>query len=272
LGGSGTGGASSATSYALTFDGSTTALADGSTVTWTCGSGSSAQCTTNWTPPAGVNWVRVVAWSGGAGGLGGGSSQGRNGGAGGGYYDTVCAVTPGAGASIAVGEGGGGVAGTQRPQNGGNTTFASCFTLLGATNSSGMYYGEMTNWPGYLSGARTVGQWVTAESTPAFLAAASTSCTDLGGPGRQGCIATWVSGGGGGGSGGGYGNNVAGTAGTSALGGAGGVGGNGNGSAITACTAGTIPGGGGGGGGGYSTTYGTGCNGARGEVRVFYTR
>ena len=35
---------------------------------------------------------------------------------------------------------------------------------------------------------------------------------------------------------------------------------------------GAVPGGGGGGGGGYGTTYGAGCNGARGAVRVYYAK
>ena len=287
LGGSGSGGASSATSYALTFDGSTTALADGSTVTWTCGSGSSAQCTTNWTPPAGVNWVRVSAWSGGGGGGGGGTVSGGGagqGGGGGGYMQTVCPVTPGVALFIAVGLGG--PAGTNvysSPMIGGDTTVGTCFTLLGGRN---FFVGDA--WGGYLSNTL---RWGFLGQDMISLA---TGCTATGGTGANatrpdggGCGGGWrnsqgpgmaagsAANGGGGGGGGAYNDATGGTGGTSSIGGAGGMGGAWtSGGGLVNCTSGAIPGGGGGAGAGESTIANThpGCVGARGEVRVYYTR
>lgn len=105
---SGGGSASGASTHALVFDGSTTTLADGSSITWaSCFRNS--KCAT-WNVPASVGAVYVEAWGGGAAGSGStgasGGGQGGAGGAGGGYGRKYCAVTPGSTIMIQVGQGG----------------------------------------------------------------------------------------------------------------------------------------------------------------------
>jgi hypothetical protein len=273
------------TSHALTFDGSSITLADGSTVAWTCGAGSGAQCTTNWTPPTGVYWVRVEAWSGGASGSGSTAGAGAgSGGGGGGYAGVVCAVTPGVTVSIAVGLGGAGRSGVGNGYNGGNTSVGGCFTLVGGRVESVDARG------GYLSGGLPSNYgWQNSTTT---LAANCTSTDavgssplrpDGGGCGGGGTVTSGRTGhaggsanfGGGGGGGGAYNSDTTGLGGTSGIGGAGGASGAWtSGTGLTACTAGTIPGGGGG-AAGVETSGGSnhaGCSGARGEVRVYYAR
>ena len=282
-----------ATDYALVFDGSTTSLTDGSTVSWTCGSGSGAQCTTSWTVSSGVNWVRVQAWSGGGGGRS--SVAGTNsgaGGSGGGYIDTVCPVTAGGTVAIAIGLGG------PADLNGGSTSFGStCLTLIG-----GLAYTDpkTSGAPGYPymgpSAAGIGGLYIDSSANAKALAGSGAYCTaggttaavgySAGALNQGGCGsgATTTSGNGGqaggkamaGGGGGGSGSFNLATAfagGVSGMGGAGGAGGGWtSGSGVVACTAGGIPGGGGGGAGATTAGNGnlSGCAGARGELRIYY--
>jgi hypothetical protein len=273
-----------ATSYALKFDGSSTSLADGSTVTWSCGSGAGAQCTTTYTVPAGMNWVTVQAWSGGAGGDG--SSQGSaTDGGGGGYFTGKCAVTPGGTVSVAVGLGGPHGYHQGTTTSGGGTSFGTCFTLLGARHA---WTGDAVG--GYLSGGlpgtsgwqSTYGA-LTGNCTPSGTVGYSALRPDGGGCGGGATVSSGAVGaaggyanyGGGGGGAGGFNSNTGGVGGTSGIGGAGGNGGGWtSGTGVIACTAGSISGGGGG-GAGVETAGGSnlnGCDGARGEVRVYYTR
>ena len=276
----------------VVFDGATTSLVDGSTVAWTCGTGSGAQCTTSWTVPTGLNWVRVQMWGGGSGGGGStaGSGSGSSG-AGGGYQDMVCATTPGAAVSVAVGLGGIGSANwTAASGAGGNSTFGTCITVTGGA-AGGTYYSP---WGGRIYGAANVG-WViaaaVADSTQGYcrpggsgMVATAPISTDQGGCGMQandnlgwGCNASAgiAIGGGGGGGYGGWNNSCYGPGGTSALGGAGGHGGGWtSGGGLVACANGSIPGGGAG-SAGAETAGGSnhaGCNGARGEVRVYFAK
>ena len=280
-------GAAEATSHTVVFDGST-APGGETTTGWSCGSGPGAVCSTQWTAPAGVKWVRVQAWAGGGGG-GGSRHDDRSGagGGGGGYWETVCNTTPGAPVIIAVGLGGGASGdGYAEAGAGGNSSFGSCFTVLGGAGGS-----QVSPWGGMLSGANRLG-WFT--SILAMRDPAATSCNQLGrsagfsttrtdgggcgggmndtqgaGPAGGSAIA-----GGGGGGGGGHNSATGGTGGASAMGGAGGTGGGWTAAGgLVACTAGAIPGGGGGAAGvAAGGANQTGCNGARGEVRVHYAR
>jgi hypothetical protein len=276
----------------VVFDGSSTSLADGSTVAWTCGTGSGAQCTTSWTVPAGANWVRVQIWGGGSGGGGStaGSGSGSSG-AGGGYQDMVCATTPGAAVSVAVGLGGIGSANwTAASGAGGNSTFGTCIAVTGGA-AGGTYYSP---WGGRIYGAGNAG-WVAGtallDNTLTYcrpggsgMVAPTPVSVDQGGCGMQandnlgwGCNASAgiAIGGGGGGGYGGWNNSCYGPGGTSALGGAGGHGGGWtSGGGLVACANGSIPGGGGGSAGAETAGGGnhTGCNGARGELRVYFAR
>ena len=263
------------TRHTLIFDGSTTNPGDGSTLTWTCGfvPGTGITCTTIWTVPAGVTAVNVEAWSGGAGGQGSTAGVGGGaGGGGGGYYQTVCPTIPGAGATVMVGPGGlGGTAKVYGNPTGGSSGFGSCFTLLGAGGfaggglsglsmdpTGGTCYGYVDN----LHSSSTVGR-------PDLGACCSGERT-VEGNGDSGGSAPMGGAAGGGGT---YNSTHIGMGGTSGRGGAGGNGGEWvSGSAVLACTAGAVPGGGGGGAWVATAGYanGTGCNGARGEVRVYY--
>lgn len=274
-----------ATLATLVFDGST--VIPGETMSaWSCTSGSGASCTTQWTVPTGVKWVRVRGWSGGGGG--GGSSAGSRsgaGGGGGGYTDVSCATTPGAAIAIAVGLGGtGGTDGwTTGLSNGGNSSVASCATVVGGAGGDG---NANSAWGGKLYGSSNAG-WAILNGT-ALLNGSQNKCVtadalrpDGGGCGASYNTTTATAGGpggsavlgGGGGGGGGYNSASGGTGGISAMGGAGGNGGGWtSGGGIVPCSAGSIPGGGGG-AAGAETTGGaglTGCAGARGEVRVYY--
>ena len=284
LGSSGGGGA---ITYADILDGSTTTLADGSTVTWSCGSGSGATCTANWTVPAGVNALRIVAWSAGQGGAGSSSGDRSGfGGGGGGYYNGMCPVTPGNSYTVTVGLGGSpGVNGYGAGQgNGGNSGFGACFSLVGG--------GQLAqNFGGYLASLQAdVSAWVSGQNFINSLVyctyggggpAGNAIRADGGGCGATGQFSAGVAGQNGGygtfgGGGGGSGGNNNATGGAGGPSGAGGAGGNGgawtSGGGLVACTAGTIPGGGGGSAGVTASGNQTGCAGARGEVRIYYTK
>lgn len=292
---------STATTYANIFDGSATTLADGSTVSWTTsGCASNSECA-SWTVPAGVNAVRVVAWSGGGGG--GGSSSGSGGGpaaGGGGYIDTVCAVTPGNSYTVEVGMGGSGGAANNQGTSGGASAFGTCFTLVGGSGPTSASF----NFGGYLNGMPLYGWFsqtsgvVNTPSQTAFCNGGNTPGYNAGRPDQGGCGAAdnTTSGsaglaggaaafGGGGGGSGGYNSATGGAGGVSGIGGSGtcsspspGMGGCGggwtSGGGLVVCTAGSIPGGGGGAAG--ITTAGSGnqsgCGGGRGEVRIYYSR
>ena len=284
------GGSGAATSYVDVFDGSTTTLADSSTVSWSCGSGSGSQCTTTWTVPAGVSQVRVVGWSGGSAGSDAPTDTGGGaGGSGGAYLDIPCATTAGGTVSIAVGKGGVTPAGS-----GGNTTFGSCFTLVGAKGSP--YNNPSSGLPGILSGSFLQGgallgsYGVTfAQGSNYCLTGGATSvlgysttaiwqgACGAGGPStatNAGAAGGQAIGGGGAGGSGSYNNVARASGGTSALGGAGGNGGGWtSGSGLLACTAGSVPGGGG--GGAASEVSGStvnGCAGGYGQIRVYYAK
>ena len=281
------GGSGGAVTYADIFDGSTATLADGSTVAWNCGSGSGAACTANWTAPAGVNALRIVAWSGGQGGAGSSSGDRSGfGGGGGGYYSGMCPVTPGNSYTVTVGLGGsGGTNGYGLGQSGGNSGFGTCFTLVGGGQFSGNFGGYMASAPPDVSAWVATGYFINsmvnctyggggpANAIRADAGGCGAAVTfNAGAAGQTGGYGTF--GGGGGGSGG---DNSA-TGGTGGASGMGGAGGNGgawtSGGGLVACTAGTIPGGGGGSAGVTSAGNGnqTGCAGARGEVRIYYTK
>ena len=281
-----------ASSYSLVFDGAATALADGSTVAWTCGSGSGAQCTTTWTVPTGVNFVRTKMWAGGGGGGGSSPTRGGPGAGGGGYYETVCPTTPGASLAIAVGLGGIGSTTGYSPTAGagGNSSITGCVTVTGGDGGRDDSYGGKG---GLLYGA-PVNPIITPNSG-AFNALFDLRGTlRVGGAGFQagridqggwgaGQTATGTAGlaggsaigGAGAGGSGGFNHATGGAGGASALGGAGGAGGGWTaGGGLVACGNGTIPGGAGG-GAGVETAGGsnhTGCSGARGEVRIYYAK
>jgi hypothetical protein len=290
-------GGGTATSYVNVFDGSGATLGDGSHLTWSCGTGQQAQCTATWTVPAGVNWVRVRAVGGGGGGGGPYSSFGFGGGGGGGSAEAICAATPGAVVTIAVGAGGTGSTTYTQSYAGGNSSFGSCLTVTGGSGGSYSDYSQ-GGWMGWGGGilssnanVQHMGWWsqnfAIATPLPISTSSPSVSCTnnaaqgstpirpDGGGcgggaqpttnsPGLAGGNAIW---GGGGGGGAALGTSTSfGIGGVSVMAGAGG---NGGASGIH-CTAGTAPGGGGG-----AASFGldsAGCSGARGEVRVYYTR
>jgi hypothetical protein len=276
-----------AQSYVLTLDGTTTALADGSTVTWTCGSGSGAQCTTNWIVPAGVNWVRVDMWAGGAGGGAGSGANENGGGGGGGYASRICAVTPGSTFAIAAGLGGPGQASYATGGNaGGNSSAGTCVTVTGGSavlsTTSGTYGGGLSGLTpayGYISATPAL---VTQSATYNNSAAGYHSLRlDLGGSGASQAAGAAAGGAGGSsqcaGGGGGSGGNANATGGAGGISGCGGNGGAGggwtSGGGLVACQSGAIPGGGGGGAGtGETGVTHAGCVGGRGEVRLYYTR
>jgi hypothetical protein len=283
----------SATTYALIFNGSSTALADGSSVVWTCGSGSAATCTASWTVPSGVNAAHITAFSAGAGGLGSSAGGGGgNGGGGGGYFDGWCPVTPGNAYTVTVGLGGTGTSSPYSANNGGSSAFGTCFALVGGSGAGASNYGGYLQNV-YLSGSTgpLYGWNIPGGGYYVYI---SSYCSPTGSPGPfairpdgGGCGAgsNWSSGaaglagggavyGAGGGGSGGYNNATGGTGGVSGFGGAGGNGGGWTSAGgVVACTNGSIPGGGGGAAGTETTGSNlTGCNGARGEVRVYYTR
>lgn len=282
-------GAGTVTRYADIFDGSTTTLADGSVISWSCGSGAGAQCTASWTPPAGVNHVHVKLWSGGQGGQAStGGTRSDAAGSGGGYAELECATTPGTPVTVAVGQGGpGGTTtgiGANSAIDAGDSSFGACVTVKGAKQ----YTGSIANGApgGSLGGAQV---WISSAGTGLTTVNTSTSACnalnalriDQGGcagnsqssSGTAGIAGGTAIGGGGGGGSGGYNNATGGTGGTSVLGGAGGNGGGWtSGGGYVACANGTIPAGGGGSAGASTTASDNhaGCNGARGEVRVYY--
>jgi hypothetical protein len=261
----------------LVFDGSTANPGDGSTLTWSCGSGTGAQCTTTWTVPAGVVAIRALAWSGGGAGAGSSNGYVGAGGSGGGYEDTVCPVS--GTVSIAVGLGGAAVSGYNPGLAGGSTTVGSCVTVLGG--GGGVNGTDAAGWPGYVAGSSQWGWVDTTSENPGAPTIPGATCRyssapvrlDGGGCGGSSSLVGGTAIGGGGGGGGGVTDGIAVIAGaTSGLGGAGGAGGgyNTGTSAFVACAAGMIPGGGGGAAGAHSGLSGTSCAGARGEVRVSY--
>ncbi len=276
---------SSATTASLVFDGST-AISGETMTAWSC-TGLVSACSTNWTVPVGVNWVSVELWAGGGPGLGSTAGNGGAGGPGGGYARRICKVTPGASIAVQVGQGGTSSGGwgfgvTQ----GGDSSFGSC---IGAT--AGVMTSIYSN--GNVPGAMKIngvpapaGPWVVNTGYWSNLAVDPTSATGTGTPGYNavredqggwpgsgwlggtgpGNNAGAAIGGGGGGGGGAAQNATPGAGGFSVLGGAGGVGG----SSAAPCSNGAIPGGGG--GGAYVAASGNtaGCNGARGEIHVYY--
>lgn len=281
-------GGGSGLSMKLTFDGVTADPGDGSALSWTCGSGTGSQCTASWSVPEGVNWVRVQAWGGGGGGsAGNGGNFGGPGGGGGGYVDTVCPVTPGAAVTVVAGRGG---AGSTNPiaaaDNGGNSSFGTCFTVTGGGGHPGTGHGALG---GMASGMPMplaawishVGTGLCSQRVGADIGGCHGNRPDVGGGGagsggsggaKNGGSAVYAGGGGGNGV---YDVTPGGLGGISAIGG--GHGGNGGGydvntSQYTSCTDGTAPGGGGGGMGAHNSPNQPGCNGARGEVRVFYAK
>ncbi len=277
----GSGGSSFA--HALIFDGSSSI--GGETMTaWSC---ASSACTTSWTVPASVNWVAVELWAGGGPGLGSGGGNGGAGGAGGGFARRVCPVTAGATVTVQVGSGGISSSGWGTGvTQGGDSSFGSCVGATAGVISSIFSNG---NVPGVmkLGGTKAPpGPWVLNNG---FWSTFATDPTVGTGAGTAGYNATredqggwpgsgWIGGtgpganagaaiaGGGGGGGGAAQNATAGAAGASVLGGAGGVGG----SSGASCSNGSIPGGGGGGAYVAASASASGCNGARGEVRVYY--
>ncbi len=284
------GGGGTAATLALVFDGST--LISSETMSaWSCSSGSGASCTTQWTVPAGVAWVRVQAWGGGGGG--GGSTAGlrsQPGGSGGGYGEITCQTTPGAAVTIAVGLGGTGLTDgtTSTGNSGGNSSFGPCITVTGGGSVVGG--GAGVGWGGRISGQPNIGWYYgmtmrdpNATTCQTSGVGPSASAMDQGGcgglmvltSGNAGYAGGSGFGGGGGGGSGGYNNSTYGARGASALGGIGGHGGAWtSGGGLVACSDGSIPGGGGG-AAGVETTGGSthaGCSGGRGEVRVYYVR
>lgn len=267
--------------YRLIFDGSSSTLANGQTISWT---DSGTQWTATWTVPAGVRWVRVEAWGAGAGGGGGSSAFGGVGGGGGGYLDKLCPVTPESTVTIKVGKGSAGSTGYVSQGNGGTSEFGACVIVLGGrgdNSTSGMRGGYPQGWP-ELSTHMPAGYQASNVFAVAFnsttvpripvvpwLGGGSSSQTTDGNPGGVGGPSLY---GGGSGGGGGFNNPTGGVGGASAYGGSGGNGGGyTSGGGHVPCTAGSIPGGGGGGGGvGTSSPASMGCAGARGEVRVYY--
>lgn len=280
---SGGGGGGTSLGHALVFDGSS--LVAGETMTaWSC---ASSACTTSWTVPSNVNWVAVELWAGGGPGLGSGSGNGGAGGAGGGFGRRLCAVTPGASITVQVGSGGISSSGWGTGvTQGGDSSFGSCLAATASVVTSIFSNG---NVPGVMkiNGTKAPpGPWVVNNG---FWSTFATDPTVGTGAGTAGYHATredqggwpgsgWIGGtgvgnnagvaigGGGGGGGGAAQGATAGTAGTSVLGGAGGAGG----SSGAACSNGSIPGGGGGGAFVAASGSAAGCNGARGEVRVYY--
>jgi hypothetical protein len=168
---------------------------------------------------------------------------------------------------------------------GGSSSFGSCITVTGAAREDA---NTSVGWPGRIAGMWPVGWYVGSTMTNPTLSyisggGCSASVLDQGGcgAGAQGTSGSAGTpggsgfGGGGGGGSGGYNNATGGLGGTSALGGAGGNGGGWTSAGgYVACTNGSIPGGGGGSAGAETTggSYHFGCNGARGEVRVYYIR
>ena len=279
------------------FDGSTTSLADGSTISWTCGSGSGAQCTATWTPPAGVNWVTVQEWGAGGGGSGStaGTASGSAGG-GGGYWQGPCPVTPGSGVTVAVGVGGLASTYNSGAGFGGSSSFGTCATVTGGdggANVNGPFGGRLSTadkvaWFAY-SGFVGAGNANCGSNTGAGSGTGGNGVRfDVGGcggfiqtsSGSTGAPGGNAPNGGGGGGSGGYNNATGGTGGVSGLGNTiytnGGNGGKGggwtSGGGQVACSAGVAPGGGGGSAGAQTAglSNATGCNGARGEVRIYF--
>lgn len=273
----------------LVFDGATMISGESMTA-WSCGSGSGAVCTTNWTAPAGLTAVNVTAWS--AGGGGGGSRSGDRsgpGGGGGGYFQGVCPVIAGNTYTITVGVGGiGSNDGYTAAGSGGSSGLASCFSILGGQGGNGA---TGANFGGYLANSNNSFGWTSINggvviSTTAcvFSGTAGNALRSDGGgcgagvqvtsglAGNPGGSAAW---GGGGGGSGAYNHATGGSGGTSGYGGTGGSGGAWTaGGGLVACVNGSIPGGGGGSAAATSAGNGnkTGCNGARGELRMYYAK
>jgi hypothetical protein len=266
-------------SLVLTLDGSNTSLADGSTITWsTVGN----QRQTNWTVPAGVNWIWVEVWGAGGGGNGSSGQYGGDGGGGGGFATRRCAVMPGASLAISVGIGGVG-ANYGASTGGGSSSVGTCVTVTGGGGSNANIgggistisppgYGYQNSGTGMLSPATIlIPNGTTANAIRPDLGGAGAGRQTASGPGIAGGASVC---GGGGGGGGAYTNATGGSGGASGCGGTGGAGGAYVSPTYTACAAGTAPGGGGGGAGLEGNGGGAhkGCAGARGEVRVYYTK
>ncbi len=294
---SGSGGSSTVTERVLVFDGSTS-IAGETMTSWSCGSGSASTCSSTWTVPTNVYHVHVQIWSAGGSGQAEGAGNSGQGGGGGGFWEGQCSVTPGATVAITVGNGGLGLAISPWSSDGGNSLFGTCGTVVGGSGGANT---STAGWGGYTFGT---GRWGWMDLAPAFTSlhdATKTFCTfgntaggvttrsDGGGCGGGQATAIGngfagggsINGGGGGGSGA-YSAATGGTGGVSARGNTlytnGGNGGNGgawtSAGGYVACGNGVAPGGGGG-SYGSATSGGTifaGCNGARGEIRVYYLR
>lgn len=239
-----------------------------------------------WTVPTGVTRVFVQIWGAGGGGDSGGWGGGW-GGAGGGYAEAWCIVTPGNNVAVIVGAGGlGGLEGVRTGQPGGNSSFGTCSTATG-----GNFGTDHSRYAvGYDLGLGELGYFAANDRVISMVNMRTawhdgslpfgSLRPDMGGiggsnGGGQNSNAypggTAIKGGGGGGGGGAGINGAGGAGGASGAGGTGGNGASLDGTgAFTNCTAGTAPAGGGGGGGWNSGTSNAGCDGASGQVRVWW--
>jgi hypothetical protein len=242
------------------------------------------------TVAAGVTRVMVQVWSGGSGGEAGSYASGP-GGSGGGYAQNWCAVNPGDTIAVTVGAGGAGGLSSVHPTGGGNSSFGTCATAIGASlgvndpsirkpgydaalgNVGALYYARDVN--GYFSKIVTLAELYAGHAYDPVYSAVRADTGGAGAP-NAGATAGMIGGDaiyGGGGGGGGprdSANEVVGAGGKSGFGGTGGNSGYIASGAVVACTAGTAPGGGGGGSAWDGSTYMPGCAGARGEVRVWW--
>jgi len=93
----------------------------------------SAVTTTNFVVPAGVTWIDVELWGGGAGSFASYGTKRSGGGGAGAYARRRLAVTPGQSIAVTIGGGGGaGVAsGIDWPSNGGTSSFGGYLTATG---------------------------------------------------------------------------------------------------------------------------------------------
>jgi len=275
--------------------------------------------TYTWTAPSGVSQA-VVCGRGGSGGGGGGGAGGGGstaagaagggaGGTGGSTYSScqTLTVTPGTAYTLTVGAGGASAAGgTQTAANasgstggngtsgnsGGNTTFGSLWTWIGAGGGGNGYGGSLSTGGGggyggsdtygNASGGGGSGSAANTAGSPGSNVYANSPYASAGGNGSGGTGGGTGGGGGGGGMGQPAGGDSGGSGGTAANGGAGGASGS-NGTGGGACNASTGgfggQGGTGGGGGGLKATTGSqggvgqaGCAGVDGIISVSWVQ
>ena len=243
----------------------------------------------SWTVPAGVNSVSAVAVAGGGGGGGsrGNRGQGNTGGAGGALSYGSFVVIPGETITVNVGaagtagpnDGNGGAGGPSSIVRDSLAIITAGGGAAGQTRSTAATTGGVPSW-GYgvtVSGGGNggAGGGATGNDTGGGGGGAG-GYSGNGGAGGNAAAGTSVTGGGGGGagatnfaqgySGGGTGLLGAGTSGTAGALNANGLGGSGGENGSQA--AGGIPGGGG--GARDDDSAGSGCAGARGEVRIIW--